>query len=171
MSDEIRKAAKDMIDTPTNLIEMILRKYTEAIVEEIRDQLKKTAAERNEWRDKYHDLVMGVANKHPGETLHETAKRYIIERDEKEAPTQTYAGKDKALRHLGECEDELRQANARVEELEGWTKVSLGLKCPSCDDVGWFPVKTDYDEWEQQQCEFCYTVHDSIFNRRQAADQ
>ena len=28
------------------------------------------------------------------------------------------AGKEKALRHLGECEDELRQANARVEALE-----------------------------------------------------
>jgi hypothetical protein len=44
-------------------------------------------------------------------------------------------------------------------------------KCPSCEDVGWFPVQTDYDEWEQQQCEFCYTVEDSIFMRKAATEQ
>lgn len=27
----------------------------------------------------YHDLIMAVGNKHPGETRHQTAKRYIIE--------------------------------------------------------------------------------------------
>jgi hypothetical protein len=27
------------------------------------------------------DLVMAVANKYPGETRHETAKRYILERE------------------------------------------------------------------------------------------
>ena len=30
---------------------------------------------------KYQDLIMCVGNKHPDETRHETAKRYLIERD------------------------------------------------------------------------------------------
>jgi hypothetical protein len=30
---------------------------------------------------KYNDLIMAVSNKYPAETRHETAKRYIIERE------------------------------------------------------------------------------------------
>lgn len=55
-------------------------------------------------------------------------------------------------------------------------QASGGLKCPNCDDEG-FTVEAEpcigYDgeedlECVQVQCEFCYTVPDSIFNRRLA---
>jgi len=50
-------------------------------------------------------------------------------------------------------------------QLEDWVKLSKGLKCPSCDDTGSFPVPSDYGGWEQQQCEFCWTCPESIFRR------
>ena len=67
----------------------------------------------------------------------------------------------------------LMDAETRIEELEErerWIPVSAGLKCPSCDDVGWYPVERSWGqpEGEQEQCEFCYTCPDSIFNRRAA---
>jgi hypothetical protein len=31
------------------------------------------------FKDLYHDLIMGVGNKWPGETRHQTARRYILE--------------------------------------------------------------------------------------------
>lgn len=43
--------------------------------------------------------------------------------------------------------------------------ISLGLKCPNCDDVGWYLGVCDGDA-QQIQCEFCYTVEDSVFNVR-----
>ena len=63
------------------LISMILQRHNEAILEEIRDQVKKLTAERNDIRDRYYDLVMQVAQKMPDESRHETAKRYITERE------------------------------------------------------------------------------------------
>ena len=65
----------------------------------------------------------------------------------------------------------LNEQTAEIERLEGEVKMSGGLKCPSCEDIGWYPVQTDFDEWEQQQCEFCYTIDGSIFNRRAALDK
>ena len=40
-NQEIKKAAKDIIKEPVELIEQILLKYTQAILEELHDQLKK----------------------------------------------------------------------------------------------------------------------------------
>ena len=61
----------------------------------------------------------------------------------------------------------------RIKVLEDDLSVSGGLKCPNCNDVGWFTESyMDHrgDECpEQIQCEFCYTVKDSIFNRATAA--
>ena len=37
-------------------------------------------------------------------------------------------------------------------------------RCPNCDDVGYYAVGSNADGWEQVQCEFCYTVPDSVFN-------
>ena len=67
--------------------------------------------------------------------------------------------------------DECKRLQAKVEELEErerWIPISAGLKCPSCDDVGWYPVMKSWGqpEGEQEQCEFCYTCPDSVFNRR-----
>ena len=53
---------------------------------------------------------------------------------------------------------------AKVEELTEWNGISIGLKCPACDDVGWYVAFNG----EQEQCEFCYTCPDSIFNRKAA---
>ena len=53
-------------------------------------------------------------------------------------------------------------------------EASAGLKCPNCDDVGWYSgsyLDGGGEEAEEQiQCEFCYTVADSIFNRKNNAD-
>jgi hypothetical protein len=40
------------------------------------------------------------------------------------------------------------------------------LLCPNphCGDNGYFPVEDGYGGWEQCQCEFCYTVENSLFN-------
>lgn len=45
---------------------------------------------------------------------------------------------------------------------------SAGIKCPNCNDQGFTPRQIDDDEWEQEQCEFCYCVSESVFNRAQA---
>jgi hypothetical protein len=37
--------------------------------------------------------------------------------------------------------------------------------CPNCDNVGWYVVQNVHTgEPEQQQCRFCYTEPDSVFN-------
>jgi len=46
-------------------------------VRRLRAEALKLEAERDEARAKYYDLVMSVGNKYPGESRHETAKRYI----------------------------------------------------------------------------------------------
>lgn len=38
-------------------------------------------------------------------------------------------------------------------------------RCPNCSDCGWYAVHNrNTGEPEQEQCEFCYTVEDSLFN-------
>ena len=46
------------------------------------------------------------------------------------------------------------------------TVLNNAKKCPCCDDVGWYVQQVAHDEHEQIQCEFCYTIEDSIFNSR-----
>lgn len=38
--------------------------------------------------------------------------------------------------------------------------------CPvsGCNNQGWYPNQISEDEWEQVQCEFCYTEPNSVFN-------
>ena len=56
------------------------------------DELEQTKAELARLREQYMDLIMQVANKWPGETRHETAKRYIVERENaSQAPGQEKA--------------------------------------------------------------------------------
>ncbi len=65
--------------------------------------------------------------------------------------------------------DKMSQYELRAE-VRTWRKlieVSAGLKCPNCDDEG-FTVEPDGGgEAQQIQCEFCYTVPDSVFIRSQ----
>ncbi len=42
------------------------------------------------------------------------------------------------------------------------------LKCPNCEDVGWFADYDQHGNIEQCQCEFCYTTPNSIFNLNEA---
>ena len=44
-NQEIKEAAKDIIKEPVGLIEQILLKYTQAILEELHDQLEKSKRE------------------------------------------------------------------------------------------------------------------------------
>jgi hypothetical protein len=38
------------------------------------------------------------------------------------------------------------------------------VNCPYCDDVGYTVEPDRHGEPEQMQCEFCYTVPNSVFN-------
>ena len=65
------------------------------------------------------------------------------------------------MRDLRIANEELQRKLADLTECIG---ISIGLKCPACDDVGWYVAFNG----EQEQCEFCYTCPDSIFNRKAA---
>jgi hypothetical protein len=56
---------------------------------------------------------------------------------------------------------------AKLRDLEGNVAASAGLKCPNtgCNDTGCIDRQVGDDDWEQEQCEFCWCVDDSIFNR------
>ena len=75
---------------------------------------------------------------------------------------------DEVLEETGRLLDEsqatILKLRAKVEELTECNGISIGLKCPACDDVGWYVAFNG----EQEQCEFCYTCPDSIFNRKAA---
>jgi hypothetical protein len=53
----------------------------------------------------------------------------------------------------------------RIKELEGWIAASDGLQCPSCDNTGGYPRQISEHEVVEEQCEFCWVVDDSVFNR------
>jgi len=36
--------------------------------------------------------------------------------------------------------------------------------CPNCNNQGWWAEQVEEDEFEQCQCQWCYTTEDSIFN-------
>ena len=63
--------------------------------------------------------------------------------------------------------ERIKELKAEVDELTEWNGISIGLKCPACDDVGWYVAFSG----EQEQCEFCYTCPDSIFNRKAALQE
>ena len=51
-------------------------------------------AERDRLRDAYNELIYEVATKHPDESRHETAKRYIHEREHRQSNVAQQALKD-----------------------------------------------------------------------------
>ena len=53
-----------------------------------------------------------------------------------------------------------------LEEIKQWVEIAGGIKCPCCDDVGWY---VGY-EGEQIQCQFCYECPESVFNRNTRAE-
>lgn len=78
----------------------------------------------------------------------------------------------KRLQKLGRYGDDSAWSCAfiAIESLQArvkWIDISKGLKCPACDNVGWY-VGLD---GEQEQCEFCYTCPDSIFNKSNGVER
>ena len=61
---------------------------------------------------------------------------------------------------------QLKADGERIAELEGWINVAGGIKCPACDNVGWYVGFNG----EQEQCQFCYECPESIFNRQAAKE-
>jgi len=43
-------------------------------------------------------------------------------------------------------------------------KIKIVDKCPDCDNTGRYGRQGAEDEWEQVQCEFCWTNPNSVFN-------
>jgi len=55
--------------------------------------LRDAAGELDRLNNLYYDLILAVESKHPGEMRHETALRYIREREERtEGPSQANTG-------------------------------------------------------------------------------
>lgn len=71
------------------------------------------------------------------------------------------------------CYVGLKQSLDPLRALIRDVEASDGLKCPNsgCGDQGFIPRQVSEDDWEQEQCEFCYTVPDSIFNRLASASE
>ena len=69
-----------------------------------------------------------------------------------------------------------RELRDEVLLLRSNMRHSAGLKCPNCDDQGFMVIPgiafVDdfgklYQEPVQQQCEFCYTMKGSVFQRQE----
>ena len=73
---------------------------------------------------------------------------------------------DKIWRDIYELEDKFIKRGKRIAELEAQVAASAGLSCPNCDNEGFTSEQGGSGEWYQCQCEFCYTVKDSVFNRK-----
>lgn len=55
---------------------------------------------------------------------------------------------------------------------DNWDLINWGHQnnledCPNCPNQGWYPVKNSNNEWEQVQCEWCWTNAKSRFLARQ----
>ena len=59
----------------------------------------------------------------------------------------------------------------QLVDLQHMIKISEGLSCPNCENKGFTPEQDGFGNWYQEQCEFCYTVKDSVFNRQQSLEQ
>jgi hypothetical protein len=91
---------------------------------------------------------------------------------DKIANTEDYMDDDDAIRDgeilLGIAlgfEREFDRVSTEYSELQSWVAASAGLKCPNCNDSGGYPRQISEDEVVEEQCEFCWVVEDSIFNR------
>lgn len=80
MSEPWTEETRKRLDEPMLTGRTPLRVDIRAALAEI-DRLKNYETLYTVLSDKYMDLVMAVAQKWPEETRHETAKRYIVERE------------------------------------------------------------------------------------------
>jgi hypothetical protein len=80
------------------------------------------------------------------------------------------AAKEAILRISERCVEERDEARTELAARPAPTAEKgqvneEGEHCPNCPDQGWY-VGGSPDDPEQIQCEFCYTVENSVFNRR-----
>lgn len=75
-----------------------LSKLTKRILFQRIDRIKELEAELAKAREAYNDLILCVGNKYPGETRHDTAKRYILDREH----FGMGSGAKQALKEVGE---------------------------------------------------------------------
>ena len=59
----------------------------------------------------------------------------------------------------------------RLQERISWIDMSPGLKCPNCNDTGGYAIDDGHDGCQEEQCEFCWVVDDSIFNKSRRATE
>lgn len=45
---------------------------------------------------------------------------------------------------------------------------AIAEDCPNCNNVGYIAHGSNAEGWEQEQCQFCYTVKNSRFNINEA---
>lgn len=64
------------------------------LADAIRQAIAETREENKQVLEKYNELIMAVAQKWPNETRHETALRYIREREERFSTDATKAEQD-----------------------------------------------------------------------------
>ena len=70
-----------------------------------------------------------------------------------------------AEKYYNECEDALVKVEEQAAHIELLREAKPCIN-PSCQNDGCIPHQIADDEWEAEQCEFCYTVEDSLFNVR-----
>jgi len=75
------KAADELNKNALWCIDKILQKHSAAVLEEMRDQLNAKDRKYKVLKSKYDELIMAVAQKFPDESRHETALRYIQQRE------------------------------------------------------------------------------------------
>jgi len=60
---------------------------------------------------------------------------------------------------------------AKLAEIEqDMARLLHADSCPNCPNQGWIGHQSSTEMWEQEQCEFCYTNENSLFNVRAAID-
>lgn len=84
--DDLREQASSLTELPLDLIRQVLDKHHRAMCEELRDRVRLFVNERNHWRDLYQELLYAIETKHPDESRHQTALRYIRERERPSEP-------------------------------------------------------------------------------------
>ena len=61
----------------------------------------------------------------------------------------------------------IKAVEEELEALRALVATSGGLKCPNCPDEGFTGEQDGHGDWYQLQCEWCYTIHDSVFRRNE----
>jgi hypothetical protein len=112
--------------------------------------LSELEAENNQLQKRYNELIMGVATKHPGESRHETALRYIQNTELSSYPKRTarvdladkeafekwarpILGDNPTWRESGQCELAWQAWQEAFKAFKILEDLTVGEPCPSSD--------------------------------------